>query len=428
MRKVNFKYRAALCGIMIPGAPLAPFGFPAFRAIWTANLFSSVGSMIQSVAAAWLMTELTDSHMLIAMVQTSAVLPIMLFGVFAGAIADNFDRRCIMLTAQFGMLITSAVLALITYEKVVGPYSLLALSLLVGIGTALNAPAWQASVRAQVGRTDLPQAISLNSVAFNLARSVGPALGGLLISLWDISLAFAINALSYIFLIIVLLRWRPDIPSPARGPMFISIATGIRFCMTSQTVRKVLLRGATIGLGSAAYQALLPIIVREQIIGDEFDFGLLLGAFGIASIGSALLVGPMRRRLSGEGVIGIGTLAFAIAQVTLAVSPSLSLAMFAALAAGVGWVFVLTTLNVAMQVRSPEVILGRCLSIYQAATFGGIAIGAWLWGTIAERSGAPVALILAAAWLVISLIIFYFLAPMPQKDEGVHDPIPAEDS
>ena len=317
--------------------------------------------------------------------------------MFAGAIADNFDRRRVMLIAQFGMLVTSAVLALITYEQIIGPYSLLALSLLVGIVTALNAPAWQASVRAQVGRKDLPQAISLNSVAFNLARSVGPALGGILISLWDISLAFAINALSYIFLIVVLLRWRPDVPPPTRGAMFISIATGVRFCVTSQPVRKVLLRGATIGVGCAAYQALLPIIVREQIRGDEFDFGLLLGAFGIASIVSALFV----------------------AQVILAVSPSLLLAMLAAFAAGAGWVFALTTLNVAMQMRSPETILGRCLSIYQAATFGGIAIGSWFWGTIAEKSGAPVALILAAAWLVLSLIIFRFLAPMPKKDEGI---------
>lgn len=419
MWKRTFRNSAGLSRIIATGAPLAPFGFPAFRAIWTANLFSSMGAMIQAVAAAWLMTDLTESHMLIAMVQTSAVLPIMLFGVFAGAIADNFDRRRVMLIAQFGMLVTSAVLALITYEQIIGPYSLLALSLLVGIGTALNAPAWQASVRAQVGRKDLPQAISLNSVAFNLARSVGPALGGILISLWDISLAFAINALSYIFLIVVLLRWRPDVPPPTRGAMFISIATGVRFCVTSQPVRKVLLRGVTIGVGCAAYQALLPIIVREQIRGDEFDFGLLLGAFGIASIVSALFVGSIRRRLDSEVVIGIGSLAFAVAQVILAVSPSLLLAMLAAFAAGAGWVFALTTLNVAMQMRSPETILGRCLSIYQAATFGGIAIGSWFWGTIAEKSGAPVALILAAAWLVLSLIIFRFLAPMPKKDEGI---------
>jgi len=409
-------------GMTGAGGVLAPFGFPAFRAIWIANLFSNMGSMIQSVAAAWLMTELTTSHVLIAMVQASATLPIMLFGVFAGAIADNFDRRRVMLTAQFGMLVTSAALAFATYEQVVGPYSLLLLTLLVGIGTALNAPAWQASVRAQVGNANLPQAISLNSIAFNLARSVGPALGGLLISLWDISLAFALNALSYTILIVVLLRWRPQVPRPERGPIFNSVLVGARFCLTSRPVRKVLLRSATVGFGFAAYQALLPIIVRDQIGGNEIDFGLLLGAFGIASIAAALFVSPVRRRIGSEAVIGLGTLAFVIAEVVLAFSPGMGAALAAALVAGAGWVVALTTLNVAMQVRSPENILGRCLSIYQAVTFGGMAIGAWVWGTIADWKGVPTALLLAAIWLVVSLLALRVLAPMPQRGEGSQFP------
>ncbi|OZA68187.1 MAG: arabinose ABC transporter permease, partial [Sphingomonadales bacterium 39-62-4] len=175
-----------------PGSALAPFQYPAFRAIWTANLFSNIGSMIQSVGAAWLMTELTTSHVLVALVQASATIPILLLGVFAGAIADNFDRRRVMLAAQSGMLIVSAVLAGLSFTGNIGPYSLLALTLMVGMGTALNGPAWQASVRLQVGPKDLPQAISLNAISFNLARSVGPALGGILISLWSTSIAFGL--------------------------------------------------------------------------------------------------------------------------------------------------------------------------------------------------------------------------------------------
>lgn len=220
-------------GLLAPGKTLAPFGYPAFRAIWIANLVSNLGSMIQSVAAAWLMTDLTNSHVLIALVQASTTLPIMAFGVFAGAIADNFDRRRVMLAAQSGMLLVSTALALVSWAGMIGPWSLLLFTLLVGIGTALNSPAWQASVRAQVGKRDLPQAISLNSVAFNLARSVGPALGGVLISLWSTSLAFALNALSYTLLIVVLLRWRPQISPPRRIPMMASIAIGLRFCAGS---------------------------------------------------------------------------------------------------------------------------------------------------------------------------------------------------
>lgn len=376
--------------------------------------------MIQSVGAAWLMTELTTSHLLIAMVQASATLPIMLFGVFAGAIADNFDRRRVMLMAQGGMLIASAVLALVTANGLVTPELLLGLTLLVGIGTALNAPAWQASVRMQVGPRDLPQAISLNSIAFNLARSVGPALGGLLISLWDTSLAFALNAISYTFLIIVLLRWRPQVSLPKRAPMFSSVLVGVRFCVSSRPVRRVLLRGISIGFGFAGFQALLPIIVHDRMSGTEIDFGILLGAFGISSIAAALFAGAIRRRLGNENVLGLGTLLFIIAQLALAGSTSMHLAIPAALIGGVGWVTALTTLNVAMQVRSPDAILGRCLSIYQAVTFGGMAVGAWTWGAIADWQDLQSALIMAAVWLASSLVLLRLLAPMPQVGEGVH--------
>jgi MFS family permease len=170
-------------GLTAPGRPLAPFRFPAFRAIWTANFASSIGSMIQSVGASWLMTDLTSSHQLISLIQSSTTLPVMLLGMFAGAIADNYDRRLVMLAAQWLMLAASALLAALAWSGQIGPWSLIAFTLLVGCGTALNGPAWQASVRMQVGPGDLAQAISLNTIAFNLARSVGPALGGILIAL-----------------------------------------------------------------------------------------------------------------------------------------------------------------------------------------------------------------------------------------------------
>ena len=205
-------------GLTAPGRALAPFRYPAFRAIWTANLTSNFGSMIQSVAAAWLMTDLTRSHQLVALVQASTTIPILLLAVFAGAIADNHDRRKVMLAAQAGMLIASALLAALTFAGMASPFSLLFFTFAVGAGTALNGPAWQASVRLQVGPGDLAQAISLNTIAFNLARSVGPALGGLLISLTSPALAFAINALSYLALIAVLLRWKPEVAPPQRHP------------------------------------------------------------------------------------------------------------------------------------------------------------------------------------------------------------------
>ncbi|MGL3823455.1 MFS transporter [Sphingopyxis sp. R3-92] len=399
-------------------SPLSPFQFPAFRAIWIANLASNMGSMVQSVAAAWLMTELTSSHSLIALVQASATIPIMLLGVFAGAIADNFDRRRVMLAAQSGMLLVSAALTITTWMGAISPALLLFFTLAVGCGTALNGPAWQASVRLQVGPRHLPQAIALNTVAFNLARSVGPALGGLLISLTGPTPAFALNAFSYILLIAVLLRWRPQITPPTRAPMLAAIAAGIRFCANSSPLRRVLTRGFVFGLGAAGFQALLPSLVRDRLHGTETIYGLCLGAFGAGSIFAALWISSVRRKLGSDRVISGAGLVFAAALLPIALTTNLALFLGAAFVSGAAWVSTLTTLNVAMQLRSPEAILGRCLSLYQAVTFGAMALGAYALGSVADLWTLPGAILLAAGWLALSAVILPIVAPMPRRDEG----------
>ena len=401
-----------------PPSALAPFRYPAFRAIWIANLASNMGSMIQSVAAAWLMTELTQSHLLIALVQAGATIPILLLGIFAGAIADNFDRRRVMLAAQTGMLLVSAALTLTTYLDAITPLSLLFFTLAVGCGTALNGPAWQASVRLQVGPRDLPQAIALNTIAYNLARSVGPALGGLLISIVGTAAAFGLNAISYIVLIVVLLRWHPETAPRRRTSMLTAIAAGIRFCAHSDPVRRVLIRGFAFGFGAAGFQALLPSLVRDRLHGTEIIYGLCLAAFGAGSIFGALCVGAARHRWGSDRVVTAASLIFAAAMLPVALTTSLGWAVVAAFVAGGAWVSMLTTLNVAMQLRSPEEILGRCLSIYQAVTFGAMALGAYTLGLIADLSSLPAALFISTGWLVLTAILLRFVAPMPRRDEG----------
>ena len=401
-----------------PPSALAPFRYPAFRAIWIANLASNMGSMIQSVAAAWLMTELTNSHLLIALVQASATIPILLLAVFAGAIADNFDRRRVMLAAQTGMLLVSAALTLTTWLDAITPLSLLFFTLAVGCGTALNGPAWQASVRLQVGPRDLPQAIALNTIAYNLARSVGPALGGLLISIVGTAAAFGLNAISYIVLIVVLLRWHPETTPRRRTSMLTAIAAGIRFCAHSDPVRRVLIRGFAFGFGAAGFQALLPSLVRDRLHGTEVIYGLCLAAFGAGSIFGALLVSSARHRWGSDRVVTAASLIFAAAMLPVALTASLSWVIVAAFVAGGAWVSMLTTLNVAMQLRSPEDILGRCLSIYQAVTFGAMALGAYTLGLIADLSSLPAALFISTGWLVLTAILLRFVAPMPRRDEG----------
>lgn len=400
-----------------PGRAMAPFRFPAFRAIWTANLASNLGSMIQSTGAAWLMTDLTRSHQLVALVQASVTLPVMLVGLVAGAIADNYDRRRVMLWAQWAMLLLSAALAVMTWQDMIGPLSLLAFTLAVGCGTALNGPAWQASVRLQVGPADLPQAISLNTIAYNLARSVGPALGGLLISLTNTATAFALNALSYLALIVVLMNWHPEHQPRKRQPMLASMLTGIRFCAGSSPVRRVLLRGFAFGFGAAGYLGLQPLLVRDQLHGTETQFGLALGAFGVGSIIVALWISPLRRRFGSEAVVSASTLIFAALLVPVSLTTSLGVLLALMLVGGGAWVATLTSLNVAMQLRSPEAILGRCLAIYQAVTFGGMALGAYAMGLVSDVAGLPRGVQSAALWLFASLALRW-LAPMPKADEG----------
>ncbi|MGV3554502.1 MAG: MFS transporter [Croceibacterium sp.] len=405
------------------GSAFAPFRWPAFRWIWAANLVSGLGSMIQSIAAAWLMTDLTDSHLLVALVQASIVIPILFIGVFAGVLADNYDRRKVMLAANAGMSAVSAVLAILAWLDVVEPWSLLLMTLLLGCGFALNGPAWQASVRLQVPHEDLPQAISLNSIAFNMARSVGPAIGGVLLSLSGPKLAFTVNALSYALMIAVLIRWRPRTTGRRdKHPVFPAIGAALRFCAESSPIRRVLARGFAFGLGATGYQALIPLVVRERVGGSETDFGLVLGAFGVGSVITALWLGPVRRRLGPEAIVSAAMAASAVALVGLALSASVPQAMAASLFAGGGQVAALTSLNVSMQLRSPEEILGRCLAIFQALAFGGFAIGSWIWGMVSDRAGITVALLGAALWLAAALAVLRLVAPMPRIGEGTVKP------
>ncbi len=405
--------------MLAPGSSLAPFRSSAFRAIWLANLISAMGSMVQMIAAGWLMTELTSSHLMVALVQASIAIPVLAFGVIAGVIADNFDRRKVMLTANTGMLVLSALLAGLAWADLVEPWSLLGFTLLIGGGFALNGPSWHASVRLLVERQDLAQAVSLNSIAFNLARSVGPALGGVILSIWGAKLAFTLNAFSYLVIIVALMRWRPERRTPGqKRPVFPAIAEGFSHCMASSALRRVLIRGLTFGFGIVGFQALVPLVAKEQLDGNEIGFGLLLGAFGIGSIVTALWVAHARRRFGPEAVVSSGMAACAVALAVLSQASSLPLALAASFLAGAGFVSAQTSLNVSMQMRAPEHLLGRCMAIYQAMTFGGMALGSWAWGLVSDWQGLSEALIGASIWLALAMVILRYIAPMPGIGEG----------
>ena len=274
---------------------LSPFRYPVFRGVWIASLLSNFGSLIQSVGASWMMLSIASSPDMVALVQASVSLPIMLLSLVAGAMADNMDRRRVMLGAQSFMLCVSVALSVCAWKGLIGPWSLLLFTFSIGCGSAFFAPAWQASVGDMVPRPEVPGAVALNSMGFNIARSVGPAIGGAIVAATGVAAAFAVNAVSYIALIGVLARWRPP-PKPESLPretLTIAMAAGVRYVSMSPIIRTVLARSCVFGLGASSILALLPLVAKHLISGGPLTYGLLLGAFGAGAVGSALGAAPL---------------------------------------------------------------------------------------------------------------------------------------
>lgn len=390
-----------------PGRPsaLAPLRHPIFRAVWITSLVTNFGGLIQSVGAAWMMTSIASAQM-VALVQASVTLPIMLLSLAAGALADTVDRRKIMLAAQTFMLLVSAGLAAMTWMGWITPWVLLTFTFLIGCGVAFNGPAWQASVGDMVPREDLAGAVTINSMGFNMARSVGPALGGLIVAAAGAAAAFAVNAVSYLGLLFVLFRWKPERPKQTlpREGLLAAMAGGVRYAFLSPRVTAVLLRAVVFGVGASAVQALMPVVARENG-GGPLAFGLLLGSFGVGAVGGALFVGRLRAKYETETIVRVAALVFAAAALGLGYIPWLAVTLPALMLAGAGWVLVLSSFNVTVQMSVPRWVVARALSLYQMAAFGGMAGGSWLWGALAQAYGVDIALAVSAGVLVLCVLI-----------------------
>ena len=386
---------------------LSPLRFPVFRSVWIASTLSNVGGLIQSVGASWMMTSIAESAGMVALVQASVTLPIMLLSLVAGAMADSLDRRKVMLGAQFFMLCVSVGLSVCAWSGVITPWLLLMFTFLIGCGAAFNAPAWQASVGDMVPRTHLAGAVALNSMGFNIARSVGPAIGGAIVAAAGAAAAFAINAASYIALITVLARWRPQTAPQLlpRESLGIAMAAGVRYVSMSPSIRTVLVRSAIFGLGASCAMALMPLIAKHLVAGGPLTYGVLLGSFGIGAVAGAIGSARLRRLLSTEGIVRSASLAFAVGVAIAGLSASLVVTMLALFVAGASWVVALSTFNVSVQLSAPRWVVARALSLYQMAAFGGLAGGSWLWGVLAEEHGVNSALLMASVVLLLSAVI-----------------------
>lgn len=388
-------------------ATLAPFRVRIFGAIWFATLFSSFGSLIQAVGASWLMISIAPTPDMVALVQASTALPIMLLSLAAGAIADIWDRRRLMLIAQSGMFVVSIGLAVTTYLGLVTPWMLLTFTFLLGCGTALYGPAWQSSVGEQVPRELVPAAVAINSLGFNVARTVGPAIGGVIVASLGSYAAFIVNAVSYLGLLAVLSSWkRPHVANPLPSEsLWVAMGAGLRYVRLSPAILAVLVRGLVFGLLGSSLWALMPLIARDLVGGGPLTYGLLLGAFGVGAVLGALVAAPLRKRYSSEAIVRAATIAFGLGTIGAAQSPWLLLTMTALLAAGGAWVLTLSTFNTSVQISSPRWVVGRSIAVYQMLTFGGLAIGSWLWGEIAHVASLPLSLSISGAIMVVSCVL-----------------------
>lgn len=378
---------------------------------------SNFGGLIQGVGAAWLMTTIAGSADMVALVQTSTTLPVMIFSVVAGAVADSFPRRHVMLIAQTSMFAISVALAVTAWLGLLTPWTLLAFTFLIGCGVAFNNPAWQAAVGDVVPRDKIASAVLLNSVSFNATRSVGPALGGAVVVAAGAPATFALNALSYLGLIGVLLRWRPDLPVSTlpREELSSAMIAGIRYVAMSPKIGKVMLRGFVFGLTTIVILALLPLVARELLAGDALVYGILLGGFGIGAVCGAFISRHARDRLSNEVLVRWTFLALAASAAIIAQSRSAWLTGSVLIVCGAAWVMSLSLLNTTVQMSTPRWVVARALSLYQMAIFGGMALGSWGWGALAERFSVELAL-LAAGGAMLSGAAIGLKLPLPAQD------------
>ena len=408
-------------------SPLSPFSYRIFLALWLASLCSNFGGLIQSVGASWLMTSLSPTADIVALVQASTVLPYMLFCLAAGAASDVFDRRALMLAAQVLSLVVSIALTFCSFAGIMTPWLLLSFTFLVGCGNAIYGPAWQSAVGEVVPRRELASAVALNSLGFNIARTVGPAIGGLIVAAFGSQAAFLVNSISYLGLIAVLFSWKPPVEKRPFPPETISSAmiAGLRYVALSPVIRSVLIRSVVFGIAASSVWALMPLIARDLIKGGPSTYGLLLGAFGVGAVLSALSSTRLRARLNTEHIVLSATLSFAAGSAIAAFSSSLPVTMIGMVMGGAGWVLALSTFNISVQMSVPRWVVGRSVAIYQTVAFGGMALGAWLWGLAAHHFGLIFSLALAGGVLAASTLLAR-IWPMPTAGDEDMDPRPPE--
>jgi MFS family permease len=376
-----------------------PLRETAFRSLWSGYLVSNLGTWAQSVGGAWLMTSLTTDALPVALMQTATTLPAFLVGVPAGSLADRVDRRRLLLVTQTWMLIAAGALAVLTISGLVSQWSLLGLTFALGLGSAIASPTFASLIPDVVSRPQVAAAVSINSLAYNVARAVGPSLGGALVAAIGPASTFVANTVSFLVPLAVLKRWRPAAslrPASSGEPFVRSMQAGLFFARQDKHARVVLTRSILWMLGASALWSLLPLVARRELQLEAPGYGFLVTCVGGGAILGALVLPTLRRTwptnwlLIGE-VVSFAAMLLALAWVRVLPVVWLMLAL-----GGAAWTQSNQNFQIAIQLSAPAWVRARAIALYLLTFQGGQAIGSTIWGSVADRVGNPLALTVAA--------------------------------
>ena len=390
---------------------LSPFGYGTFAVLWSATVVSNIGTWMQNAAAGWLMTSLDPNPLMVSLVQVATSLPMFLFALAGGALADIVDRRRVLIVIQTVVVALVAGFGVLVFLGFVTPATLLAFSFLVGSTAALIAPTWLSIIPQLVPRAHLQPAVALNGVAINVSRAVGPALAGLIIVAWGMAAPFWLNALSTLGVIAALIWWQPAaeavanrLPSEKFGR---AMWAGLRHARHNPHLRATLSRTIGFSVFASAYWALLPLLARDQVAGGPRLYGLLLGAIGAGAVTVAFILPWAQRRFGAEAPALAGTIGTAIALVLLGLARQPTIAIAASYIAGVSWMAVLAAVNLSAQVGLPAWVRGRGLAIFTTFLFGGLSLGSVVWGQLAAVTSLPTAHFAAAAGALLAIPLLW---------------------
>lgn len=404
---------------MPEGAALAPLREPAFRRIWSASILTNFGQLILGVGVAWEMTRLTSTPSMVALVQTAMMLPLMLVALPAGAFADTFDRKKVAILGLGIAGFFGAALSVLAFLELTTPWLLLIFCSLIGTGVALYSPAWQASIGEQVTPEHLPAAIALNTISYNVARSFGPAIGGLIVLAAGAQAAFAVNALGYLPLILAFLLWkRTQVPSrlpPERITR--AMVSGVRYAFHSNPIRTVLIRTFLFTFAGATGTAMAPLVAKDLLGGNASTFGILLGAGGVGAVTGALLINTFRAHFGIEKSYFMLASLSGIALMLVGLSRTLPLTCLGMFTAGGATMLAISLLNISVQLSAPRWVTARALSLFSSLLTGGVAIGAWFWGLVANQWSIDIAII-ASGVLMLALPVFALFLRLPEASQA----------